>query len=87
MAAKWLTYRQAARRVHRTIRTIRRWKKNGMPTILRGGIRYVEEETLLRHWRARLSADPVHQARLRRLVIAAGDGHRNRTSVNRSLPR
>lgn len=62
----WLTYREAARRVHRTVRTIRRWKKNGMPTILRDGIRYVEEEALLAWWRARLQADPAHRWRMRK---------------------
>lgn len=71
MHPTWLTYRQAARRVHRTIRTIRRWKKNGMPTILRDGIRYVEEETLLAWWRDRLQADPVHQQRMRTMRRAA----------------
>lgn len=83
MDETWLTYRQAAHRVHRTIRTIRRWKKNGMPTILRHGIRYVEEETLLAWWRQRLSADPVHQARLRarRRSISLGEisGQKNET--------
>ena len=65
MDANWLTYRQSARRVHRSIRTIRRWKRNGMPTILRGGVRYVDEETLLTWWRARLQADPAHRWRMR----------------------
>ena len=68
MDTVWLTYRQAARRVHRSIRTIRRWKRNGMPTILREGVRYVDEETLLAHWRARMQADPIHQQRLRVLL-------------------
>lgn len=66
MDETYLTYRQAARRVHRTIRTIRRWKKNGMPTHLADGIRYVELETLLAWWRARLQSDPAHRWRMRK---------------------
>ena len=63
----WLTYKQAARRVHRTTRTIRGWKQRGMPTVLRDGKRYVEEETLLAWWRERLNNWPAHQYRLRKL--------------------
>lgn len=81
MDATWLTYRQAARRVHRTIRTIRRWKKNGMPTILRSGVRYVEEETLLAWWRDRLMADPAHRWRMRKHARHAEESQSTNTSA------
>ena len=65
-----LTYREAAHRVNRSIRTIKRWRRNGMPMTwdTRDGqyVRVVTEVTLLAWWRGRLRADPVHQARLRR---------------------
>jgi hypothetical protein len=66
----WLTYREAARRVRRTIRTINRWRSRGMPMTwdTRDGqrVRVVDESVLLAWWRARLTADPVHQQRIRR---------------------
>lgn len=65
-----LTYREAATRVHRSIKTIKRWRRNGMPmgwaTVQGQRCRVVEEDVLLAWWRGRLTADPVHQARLRR---------------------
>lgn len=79
MDETWLTYRQAARRVHRTVRTIRRWKRNGMPTRLDRGVRYVEEETLLAWWRARMIADPAHRWRMRAKMRHAEE-HRSSTS-------
>lgn len=64
-----LTYREAARRVHRSIKTIKRWRRNGMPmgwaTLQGQRVRVVDEEVLLGWFRGRLAADPVHQARLR----------------------
>lgn len=62
----WLTYREAARRVHRSTDTIRRWKRRGMPMRFDAlGRRVVDEKVLLSWFRERLKADPVHQARLR----------------------
>jgi len=65
-----LTYREAADRVNRSRRSIRRWRLNGMPMgwDTRDGqrVRVVSEETLLAWFRARLIADPVHQQRMRR---------------------
>ncbi|GGH34081.1 hypothetical protein [Microbacterium album] len=62
----WLNYRQAAKRVSRSRRTIRRWKARGMPmTFDDRGRRVVDEEVLLAWWRGRLLADPIHQARLK----------------------
>lgn len=63
-----LTYREAARRVGRSIRTIKRWRKGGMPMGWDHGRRVVDEPTLLAWYRARLTADPVHQQRLRALT-------------------
>lgn len=69
-----LTYRQAATRTRRSIRTINRWRKRGMPMAwdVRGGqrVRVVEERVLLAWWRDRMTADPVHQIRLRRALAA-----------------
>jgi len=65
----WLTYREAARRVQRSTRAIKRWRANGMPmTFDTAGRRIVDELVLLAWFRARLQADPVHQARMRALT-------------------
>lgn len=65
-----LTYREAARRVRRTRRTIRYWRQRGMPMSweIRDGqrCRVVDEDTLLAWRRDRLKNDPVHQQRLRK---------------------
>ena len=64
-----LTYREAAKRVKRSRRSIRRWHLNGMRMgwEVREGqsVRVVELEVLLAWWRQRLKNDPVHQQRLR----------------------
>lgn len=64
-----LTYRQAAQRVRRSIRTVNRWRKAGMPMgwDTRDGqhVRVVEEQVLLAWWRERMLADPVYRARVR----------------------
>lgn len=68
-----LTYRDAARRVRRSVRTIKRWRRGGMPmTFDAEGRRVVELGALLAWWRARMSADPVHQQRLRRQLAEPG---------------
>ena len=65
----WLTYRDAARRVGRSVRAIKRWRAHGMPMSFDArGRRIVDEQTLLEWFRARLAADPVHQARMRALA-------------------
>lgn len=70
MPVATLTYREAARRVRRSTRTIKRWRKRGMPmtwdTRDSQRVRVVDEHTLLAFWRERLAADPVHQIRLAR---------------------
>ncbi|MBW9093124.1 hypothetical protein JNB62_05465 [Microbacterium jejuense] len=71
-----LTYRQAATRVRRSIKTIKRWRRNGMPMgwELQHGqrVRVVDEEVLLGWFRGRLLADPVHQARLKATRVSLG---------------
>lgn len=62
-----LTYRQAAKRVNRSVRTINRWRRNGMPMSWRNGFRVVEITVLLAWWRERMNADPAHQYRMRAL--------------------
>lgn len=65
-----LTYRQAARRVHRSTLTIKRWRRNGMPMgwDVQDGqrVRVVDEATLLAWLRRTLMNNPVHQQRMRR---------------------
>ncbi|MFB3980368.1 hypothetical protein [Microbacterium proteolyticum] len=70
-----LTYREAAQRVRRSVRTIKRWRLGGMPMgweIQHGQkVRVVDEEVLLSWWRDRLDGWPAHQYRLRRIHAAA----------------
>ncbi|MEQ6898995.1 hypothetical protein [Microbacterium sp. KR10-403] len=70
MTVTLLTYREAATRVHRSIRTIKRWRRHGLPMSWdhQDGqrVRVVELEILLAWYRDRLQADPIHQQRLRR---------------------
>lgn len=68
-----LTYRQAARRVRRSVRTIKRWRRAGMPMGLVNGFRVVEEDVLLAWWRDRMAAWPPHQYRLRKAAQQAHD--------------
>lgn len=67
-----LSDREDARRVRRSIRTINRWRKAGMPMSweLRHGqhVRVVDEDVLVARWRDRLDANPAHQRKLRRLA-------------------
>lgn len=62
------TYRQAAKRVNRSVRTIKRWRKAGMPMGVVNGFRVVEEDVLLKWWRERLQNWPTHQWRMRKLM-------------------
>lgn len=68
----WLSYREAAARTKRSIRSINRWRRNGyivMEWATRDGqrVRVVEETALLACFRERLKSDPAHQYRLRKL--------------------
>lgn len=69
--AEYLTYKEAAVRVNRSVRAINRWRRNGMPMTWEirdeKRVRVVELDTLLAWWRARLTAWPPHQYRLRRM--------------------
>lgn len=70
-----LDYREAAKRVRRSVRTIKRWRKAGLAmSIAPDGRRLVDESRLLEWWRDRMSADPVHQIRLRRAQQSLVDG-------------
>lgn len=70
-----LTYRQAARRVHRSVRAVRYWRARGMPMSweIREGqqVRVVEESVLLAWWRERMKNDPVYQINLRKRLAEA----------------
>lgn len=74
--AEYLTYRDAARRVKRSIRTINRWRRGGMPMTweTRDGqrVRVVDETILLKWWRDRMDSWPTHQYRLRRMRAEQG---------------
>ncbi|SDR71951.1 hypothetical protein [Microbacterium paraoxydans] len=70
-----LTYRQAARRVGRSMRAVRYWRARGMPMSweIREGqkVRVVEESVLLAWWRERMKNDPVYQINLRKRLAEA----------------
>lgn len=74
-----LTYREAARLVRRSTRTIKRWRLNGMPMGWedRNGqrMRVVDQDVLQAWFRERLDNWPTHQWRMRRRAaeLAAED--------------
>ena len=70
----WFHYRQAARRVGRSVNTIKRYRRDGMLMPLREGRRVVREDVLLAWYRERLNAWPIHQRRVCRML--AGDAER-----------
>ncbi|UOQ58570.1 hypothetical protein MUN78_07030 [Leucobacter allii] len=68
---RWFTYRGAALRVDRSVRSIKQWRKDGMPMGWDElGRRIVREDVLLAELRRRLAANPAHQYRIR---AALGD--------------
>ncbi|QRY42077.1 WhiB family transcriptional regulator [Microbacterium hominis] len=74
---RWLTYAEAARRIGRTDRNIRRWRQEGMPMSWRVGTdnqreRVVDEEVLLKWFREKLNSSPVHQYRMRAIAREHG---------------
>lgn len=72
----WLTYRGAAKRVHRSTDTIKRWRRSGMPMSYDDhGRRIVLEKDLLAWFRGRLMADPIMQARRRVAERERGNGN------------
>jgi hypothetical protein len=68
--SRFYTYREAARRVGRSVRTLWRWRAEGMPMVwgVRDGqqVRLVREDVLLADFRCFLRRSVVHQARMRR---------------------
>lgn len=74
----WLTYAEAAKRVGRSDRAVKRWRREGMPMrwqVDESGQRYrvVELDVLLAWWRDRLTNWPTHQNRMRRAAIERGE--------------
>lgn len=69
--AELLTYREAARATRRSVITIKRWRRNGMPMgwEIREGQKHrvVDEAVLKKWWRERMTADPVWQHRLKKI--------------------
>lgn len=74
-----LTYREAAARVRRSIRSINRWRRGGMPMgwATRDGqrVRVVDEDVLLKWWRDRLTAWPPQQYRIRKMLSEDDSRH------------
>ncbi len=62
------SYRDGAKRIGRDVRTIKRWRRQGMPTVLIDGTRFVRGSVLYSWLWSTLAADPVHQARLRKAL-------------------
>lgn len=72
-----LNYREAGKRVGRSHRSIRLWRRQGMPMGWRVGEddqreRVVDEDVLLQWFREKMQNDPVHQAKMRRVAIENG---------------
>lgn len=77
MAEKtWLTYREAAKRVSSSERTVRNWASWGMQMSWaeREGqrVRVVEVEVLLAFWRQKMQENPVHFLRMRKRMAEEG---------------
>ena len=58
------SYRDGAKRIGRDVRTIKRWRRQGMPTVLIDGTRFVRGTVLFAWFRSTLAASPVHRARM-----------------------
>ncbi|MBP3977858.1 WhiB family transcriptional regulator [Microbacterium sp. BLY] len=73
---RWYTYKQAAGRVRSSERTVRRWRRVGMPMsweLIDGQrTRVVREDVLLAWWRDAMDNSPVHQLRMRKRAKEAG---------------
>lgn len=67
----WLDYRQAAKRTGRSTNTVKRWRRNGMPTVMRDGRQMVRQDVLLSWYRDRLLADPIMQQKRRQASLRA----------------
>ncbi|TDW31004.1 hypothetical protein [Cryobacterium psychrophilum] len=62
-----LTFAQAAKRVARHVKTVKRWKRNGMVCTLVDGRNIVDEEDLLKWWRERMVASPIRVYQVRKV--------------------
>ncbi|GGM41942.1 hypothetical protein GCM10010489_11200 [Microbacterium saperdae] len=75
--AEYLSYRESAKFLGKSVVTIKRWRRNGMPMLweVRDGQRYrvVEKQVLQAWWRQRLAADPVWRHVLRRRIAERED--------------
>lgn len=74
----FLTYADAAKRVSSSVRTVNRWAAAGMAVEWRAEddgrrFRVVEESVLLKWYRERMTASPVHFYRMRAKAVAAGE--------------
>lgn len=66
---RWLTYRGAAVRVGRSVRTIKRWVRDGLSAGWDDeGRRIIREDVLLGELRRRMEAWPPHQYRIRAAI-------------------
>ena len=80
-------YVSAGRRVKRSPRTIKRWRRDlGMETVLVNGHRLIREDHLLAAFRHSLKNSPVHQHRLRAIARGQGVGSEIAPPVKRSEP-
>ena len=59
--ASFLSLRNAARRVHRDRRTLRRWMREGMKSVWFEGTKYIELSELLTWYRRKLLANPTRR--------------------------
>ena len=67
---EWYTYEQAARRVSRNVRTIKKWRVRGMPMSTdEHGRRIVRRDDLLAWWRQAMSRDNANRHASLRLAI------------------
>lgn len=87
----WLTYRQAAQRVGRSIRAINRWRRAGHLTMRweeRDGrrVRVVEQEELLKCFRERLQSNPAHIWRMRTARLAEQNAQDDHTEPRSDTP-
>ena len=67
---EWLTYREGAKEVNRSVRALQRWhNRHGMPMRLDpDGRKRVQREILFAFYRKALKAWPAHQWKMRRIM-------------------
>ena len=77
-APTYYSTRDAARRVARCVRTIRYWRRHGMPVRFTRGYMEIEESDLLEWYRRKLVAHPAHPYRLRRALAESAPAQATR---------